>query len=81
MFVVPIIVLVVLMVMSYSPQKALFIAVFTLIAMGLAIELMDKSNRSQWTPLRNLSQKFCLDLNRVRRPLQVLQYVWQRWDA
>ena len=46
MFVVPIIVLVVLMVMSYSPQKALFIAVFTLIAMGLAIELMDKSNRS-----------------------------------
>lgn len=41
MFVVPVIVLVVLMTMSYSPQKALFIAVLVLVAMGLVLTLAD----------------------------------------
>lgn len=41
MFVVPVIVLVVLMTMSYSPQKALFIVVLVLVAMGLVLTLAD----------------------------------------
>lgn len=41
MFIVPVIVLVVLMMMSYSPQKALFIAVIVLMAMGFIFTLMD----------------------------------------
>lgn len=44
MFVVPIIVLVVLMAMSYSPQKALYIAIFILIAMGFFFSVTDKEN-------------------------------------
>jgi len=36
LFVVPIIVLIILMMRNYSPQKSLFIAVFTLMAIGLA---------------------------------------------
>lgn len=42
MFIVPVIILVVLMIMSYSPQKALFIAILVLMAMGLVLTLMDK---------------------------------------
>jgi len=44
MFVVPIIVLVVLMAMSYSPQKALYIVIFLLIAMGFFFSVTDKEN-------------------------------------
>jgi len=44
MFIVPVIVLVVLMIMSYSPQKALFIAILTLIAMGFLLQLLDKTS-------------------------------------
>lgn len=44
MFVVPIIVLVALMTMSYSPQKALYIAIFVLIAMGFFFCVTDKEN-------------------------------------
>lgn len=46
MFIVPVIVLVVLMIMSFSPQKALFIAVLVLAGMGLVLTLMDKENGS-----------------------------------
>ena len=41
LFVVPVIVLVVLMIMSFSPQKALFIAILTLLGMGLVMQLFD----------------------------------------
>lgn len=44
MFVVPIIVLVVLMALSYSPQKALYIAIFVLVAMGFFFCVTDKEN-------------------------------------
>ena len=43
MFVVPVIVLVVLMIMSYSPQKALFISVLVLAAMGLVLTMADST--------------------------------------
>ena len=43
MFVVPVIVLVVLMIMSYSPQKALFISVLVLAAMGLVLTMTDST--------------------------------------
>lgn len=44
MFIVPVIVLVVLMILSFSPQKALFIAVLVLAGMGLALTLTDKDH-------------------------------------
>lgn len=43
MFVVPVIVLVVLMIMSFSPQKALFISVLVLAAMGLVLTMADST--------------------------------------
>ena len=43
MFIVPVIVLVVLMIMSYSPQKALFISVLVLAAMGLVLTMADST--------------------------------------
>lgn len=43
MFVVPVIVLVVLMIMSYSPQKALFISVLVLAAMGFVLTMADST--------------------------------------
>lgn len=51
MFIVPVIVLVVLMILSYSPQKALFVAILTLIGLGLVLELIGKENSG---PLRAL---------------------------
>lgn len=44
MFIVPVIVLVVLMIMSYSPQKALFIAILVLVAMGFVLTITDKES-------------------------------------
>ncbi len=44
MFIVPVIVLVVLMILSYSPQKALFVAILTLIGLGLLLELIGKES-------------------------------------
>ena len=43
MFIVPVIVLVVLMIMSYSPKKALFISVLVLAAMGLVLTMADST--------------------------------------
>lgn len=57
MFIVPIIVLVVLMIMNYSPQKALFIAIVTLTAMGLVIELLDKNITSKAAALKSFAKK------------------------
>lgn len=57
MFIVPIIVLVVLMVRSYSPQKALFIAIVTLAALGLAGELSDKTIQSRAEALKSFAKK------------------------
>ena len=57
MFIVPVIVLVVLMIMSYSPQKALFIAILTLIGMGLALQLIDRESGGPVNALREFVKK------------------------
>ncbi len=51
LFVVPVIVLVVLMIMSFSPQKALFIAILTLLGMGLVMQLFDKESTLRKAPV------------------------------
>ena len=57
LFVIPIVVLVVLMMRNYSPQKSLFIAILVLIAIGLIRQLMDKEDKH---PMRTFV-KNCLD--------------------
>lgn len=57
MFIVPIIVLVVLMIRSYSPQKALFIAIVTLAALGLIFELSDKTISGKAEAFKSFAKK------------------------